>query len=94
VAGETASASVRAVMASDIASIISDAAGREWACPNVDLSIYLARAPQGDWLLTDAETEQYGEGYGLISSVLSDTEGPFGYAHQTLLYSKVEDRGI
>jgi hypothetical protein len=94
VAGEATSANVRAVMAADASSIIADVVGRGFACPNVDLALYFARDPQGEWLLTDAETEQYGEGFGLISSVMSDEAGAFGYAHQTLLYSKVEDRGL
>ena len=90
VAGEAASATVRAVMACDIAAAVSNGASTDWAFPNIDLSLYLARAPQGGWTLTDAVAEQYGEGYGLISSVLSDAEGPFGYAHQTLLYAARE----
>ena len=91
--GEPASATVRSVMACDIASTISDVVGPDWEAPNIDLSVYLARPPAGDWILTDAATEQYGEGFGLISSVLSDIDGPFGYAHQTLLYSHIEQLG-
>jgi len=88
VAGEAASATVRAVMACDPAAGVSNGASRDWQFPNIDLSLYFARVPAGDWILTEAEAEQFGEGYGLISSILSDGEGRFGYAHQTLLYSK------
>jgi len=93
VAGEQASPTVRAVMSCDIASTVSDVVGSEWECPNVDLSIYLARPAQGDWFLTDAQTEQFGTGYGIVSSTLSDTVGPIGYAHQTLLYTHAEEVG-
>jgi hypothetical protein len=88
VEGEATSATVRAVMACDPAAGIANGASRDWAFPNIDLSLYFARVPDGDWILTDADAEQFGEGFGLISSVLSDGEGRFGYAHQTLLYSK------
>jgi hypothetical protein len=94
VEGEAASPTVRAVMASDIASAVANGADRGWSFPNIDLSLYLARTPAGDWILTEAETEQYGEGYGLVSSVLSDTGGPFAYAHQTLLYSRPQAPGL
>jgi len=93
VAGETASPTVRAIMSCDIASTVSDVVGSEWECPNVDLSVYLARPATGDWFLTDAQTEQFGLGYGIVTSTLSDTTGPFGYAHQTLLYTHAEEVG-
>jgi hypothetical protein len=97
VAGETASASVRTVMACDIAAGVANGVGpearRDWSFPNIDLSVYFARAPHGDWILTDAETEQYGAGYGLISSTLSDIDGPFGFARQTLLYAPAKAQG-
>jgi len=88
VAGETASATVRAVMACDPAAGVASGASRDWSFPNLDLSLYFARPPAGDWILTEADTDQFGEGFGLISSLLSDAEGRFGHAHQTLLYAQ------
>lgn len=87
VEGEAASASVRAVMSCDPAAGVASGASRDWSYPNIDLSVYFARPPSGGWILTEADADQFGEGYGLISSVLSDQTGRFGYAHQTLLYS-------
>ncbi len=88
VSGEVASATVRAVMSCDIAAGVANGASRDWSFPNIDLSVYFARTPAGDWILTEADNDQFGEGYGQINSVLSDASGRFGYAHQTLLYSK------
>ncbi len=88
VAGEATSAAVRAIMACDIGGALLNGGDRQWACRNFDSSIYFARIPDGDQILTDTEAEQYGDGFGLVSSVLSDNTGVFGYAHQTLLDSK------
>jgi acyl-CoA thioesterase len=90
VEGEPTSPMVRAVMACDIAAGVAAGVPRDWSFPNLDLSLHIARPPAGDWVLVEAETDQAGEGFGLVSSLLSDGEGRFGYAHQTLLYTKAD----
>jgi len=83
VAGETPSLIQRAVMACDlgVSACHADADAR----PVMDLAVYLVRGPVGDWVLADAQTDDGGEGYAQISSVLFDTAGMFGYAHQSCL---------
>lgn len=54
-----------------------------WSFANVDISIHLARAPVGDWLLVDALSESAGNGVGLTHSRLGDSSGMIGMAHQT-----------
>lgn len=92
VEGEETSPSQTAIMACDAASIICAATGPGWQAPNIDLNLYFARTPRGEWILTDSVTEQSGAGYGLISTTLHDVEGAFGYAKATLLYSEAKPR--
>ncbi|HXQ47747.1 MAG TPA: acyl-CoA thioesterase domain-containing protein [Caulobacteraceae bacterium] len=91
VEGESATTVVRAVMACDAAAAMSRNARGEAACPGVDLSLYLARAPSGGWILAQNEAEHADPSCGLVSSLLSDSDGAFGYAHQTLLYAHAAD---
>jgi len=88
VEGEAPSASARAVLACDMAATAANVVGTDWLARAVDLSVYFARDPAGDRLLVDARMEQYGEGYGLVSATLADEAGPFGFANQTVIYSR------
>ncbi|MBP2280145.1 hypothetical protein H4W00_000958 [Psychrobacter sp. PL19] len=55
-----------------------------WMFPNTDLQIHMHRSPQGRWLGIEA-VQQYGtDGIGVTSSVLHDTQGPFGRSEQIL----------
>jgi hypothetical protein len=55
-----------------------------WMFPNVDLQIHLYREPHGEWLGIDNAVSFGSDGIGLTSSVLHDTDGPFGRAEQIL----------
>ncbi len=52
---------------------------------NADLTIHLARPPQGEWVGLDARTLLHSGGTGLSESVLHDESGPVGRAFQTLV---------
>jgi hypothetical protein len=55
-----------------------------YAFPNVDLQVHLYREPAGEWLGL-ANSVTFGtDGIGLTSTVLHDTDGPFGRAEQIL----------
>jgi hypothetical protein len=85
IAGEPLSPFVAAAMACDFGSGLSSILPRRshtWA--NVDVSMNLARTPQGPWLLVEAETVTQGEGRALVNTSLSDRQGVFARAHQTL----------
>jgi hypothetical protein len=88
VQGEATTTLVRAVMACDLAAAISRNARGESAYPGIDLSLYLARIPRGDWILAQNDAEHADAACGLVSSLLSDADGAFGYAHQMLVYAK------
>lgn len=60
----------------------------EWTFANLDISIHLARLPQGEWLLVDAESETSGNGIGIARSRLSDTQGVFGTSNQTIFLDR------
>jgi len=56
--------------------------------PNVDLQVHLYREPRGEWLGLQNSVSFGPDGIGLTSTVLHDTEGPFGRAEQILTIRK------
>jgi hypothetical protein len=60
---------------------------RQWAFPNVDLSVHLFRTPQGGpgrWIGFDTLVSVGAAGVGLTSTTLHDELGPVGRAEQIL----------
>jgi hypothetical protein len=57
---------------------------------NPDLTVVLAREPEGEWLHLDASTMTFASGVGLTECALSDERGRVGRSSQTLV---VEARG-
>jgi hypothetical protein len=57
----------------------------EWSFVNPDLTVYFAREPRGEWLGLQIESEAHPDGSGLAHSALSDLDGHFGVAAQTLV---------
>ena len=57
----------------------------EWSFVNPDLTVYFGREPRGEWLGLSIVSEAHGDGIGLAQSALSDLEGPFGRAAQSLV---------
>lgn len=55
-----------------------------WVYINPDLTVYLHRLPEGDWICLDAETTVEPTGIGLATSVLSDRSGVIGRGMQSL----------
>ncbi len=54
---------------------------------NPDLTIYLERAPEGEWICIDAESRLHSHGIGLAESALYDEQGRLGRSVQSLLVS-------
>lgn len=52
---------------------------------NADLSVSLARDPEGDWILNDAVTWLGHDGGGIAQARLADRRGYFGHATQNLV---------
>jgi len=56
-----------------------------WVFINPDLTVYLERAPVGEWFLLESETRLGHEGIGLCESLIYDELGRVGRATQALL---------
>ena len=56
----------------------------QWVFINPDLSVYLHRMPQGEWICLDAQTTVEPTGIGLATSVLADQSGVIGRGLQSL----------
>jgi hypothetical protein len=60
----------------------------KWTFLNADLTVSLARAPVGDWILLNAETWIGPDGAGIAAGRLGDAKGYFGRAVQSLVIEK------
>ncbi|MGA8745864.1 MAG: thioesterase family protein [Solirubrobacterales bacterium] len=89
VAGEPPTPLQRTLVAADVGNGIS--AVLDWhryLFINVDLSVYLERMPEGEWVCVDARTLPQASGNGTAESVLSDERGRIGRAAQALLIAE------
>jgi acyl-coenzyme A thioesterase PaaI-like protein len=86
VAGEDATPLQRLAAAADFGNGISTVLGwDEHLFINPDLTIYLDRQPEGEWVCLDAHTLLPPGGAGIAESVLYDSRGRVGRAIQSLL---------
>jgi acyl-coenzyme A thioesterase PaaI-like protein len=86
VPGEPLTGLQRVVTVADSASGVSaEVAWDRWSFANVDLTVHLARPPEGDWLLLDARSRLEPTGNGVAEAVLHDRRGPAGRSAQTLV---------
>lgn len=60
----------------------------EWIFINPDLTLYVERVPDGDWICLDSRTIIADGGVGLAESVLYDERGRVGRAVQSLLVAR------
>lgn len=89
VAGEEPTPLQRALVAADVGNGISAVLDwRRYLFVNVDLSVYLERMPEGEWVCVDAVTLPQTSGIGTAESVLSDERGRIGRAVQALLIAE------
>jgi hypothetical protein len=68
---------------------------REWAFPNVDLTVHLHRTPEGGpgrWIGLDTLVTVGAGGVGLTSTTLHDERGPVGRAEQILTVRRMAAR--
>jgi hypothetical protein len=86
IAGADLSPLMRAVITSDFcngtASVLDF---NKFTFINADLTISLARMPEGEWILLDAESWIGPDGAGIAFGKLADTKGYFGRAIQSLV---------
>lgn len=86
VVGQPISPAMRAAVAADLTNGTTAVLDFDcWTFVNADLSIHLARPPEGEWVLIDGESWIEPSGLGLAHSRLGDRRGWFGIACQSLL---------
>ena len=90
--GEETTPVERVAAAADFGNGVSNLAGdvRSWLFINPDLTIRMARPPQGDWVFLDSESQLHETGTGLATSRLADAAGWLGVAGQSLLVDTFE----
>ena len=93
VEGEPLSPLARACAAADFGNGISGLLPGTHIYINPDLTVYLHRYPEGEWVCLDAITHIHRNGVGLAESRLSDERGPIGCSMQGLLVSEREAAG-
>jgi hypothetical protein len=83
--GEETTQLQRAMAAADFGNGISSAVRwDQFTFVNPELTVFLLREPQGDWIGNDAVTAIDPGGIGLADATLHDEHGPFGRALQSL----------
>ena len=89
VAGEPTQPIEHLLVMSDAASGVSMTLDwRDYTFVNVDYSLHLERAPDGEWMAMDAVTRPGPEGMGQCTAVLSDLTGRLGVSTQSLLVTR------
>ena len=86
--GRSPSPLARAVAASDVGGAVSARRGPDFpdvSFINADISVHLARLPDGDWIRLTSSSTWEPTGIGAVASELSDAAGAFGRAHQALV---------
>ncbi|MGN6169470.1 MAG: thioesterase family protein, partial [Solirubrobacteraceae bacterium] len=89
VAGETTSALQRLAATADFGNGISSIVSWEdHLFINPDLTLYIERAPDGEWIHLDAETRIAPDGVGIATGALRDEQGQVGRATQALVVQR------
>ncbi len=86
VQGEETSASVMAATLCDFGNGVGQLnLGPSLGSINADVSLYLHRAPVGEWLGMEAGSHMQDNGMGLVETTLFDAEGPVGKVLQATI---------
>lgn len=89
VAGESTSALQRLAATADFGNGISSiVTWEDHLFINPDLTLYIEREPQAEWIHLDAETRIAPDGIGIATGALSDEQGPVGRATQALVIQR------
>ena len=68
--------------------ISSELTFNDWTFINADLTVSLARDPEGEWILLNAQTWLGNDGGGIAAARLADRRGYFGRVTQNLVVEK------
>jgi len=90
VEGEEATPLQRVAAMADFGNGLSRVLADGWWFINADLTIYLERYPEGEWLALRSRTDLDDNGVGLAQSEVFDGEGAIGHALQSLFVDRAE----
>ncbi len=63
---------------------------KDWTSPNLDIAAHFSRTPRGEWVHSSFKPMALGSGVAVVDHVMSDLDGVFARAHQTLYFSRVK----
>jgi hypothetical protein len=90
VAGQPTTPLQRAMAAADFGNGVASALPwGQYLFINTDLTVYLHRQPEGEWICLDATTDVDPRGVGVAYSRLYDEGGPIGHSLQGLFIDKL-----
>ena len=90
VAGQPTTPLQRAMAAADFGNGVASALPwGQYMFINTDLTVYLHRQPEGEWICLDATTDVDPRGVGVAYSRLYDEGGPIGHSLQGLFIDKL-----
>jgi hypothetical protein len=93
VAGESPSPLQRVLTAADFGNGVSSALPwGQFLFINTDLTVYLSRTPEGEWICLDASTDVDSRGTGVAYSRLYDERGAMGHSLQGLFIDRLQAR--
>ena len=76
--------------AADLGNVVWGALPRgQFLFINTDLTVYLHRQPEGEWICLDASTDVDPHGAGVAYSRLYDERGPIGHSLQALFIDRL-----
>ncbi|MDG2003519.1 MAG: thioesterase family protein [Novosphingobium sp.] len=61
---------------------------KEWTSANLDLAIYQTRPSNEEWLLLDSDSQSAGNGIGLATARIGDSDGMFTTTQQTTFLNR------
>jgi acyl-CoA thioesterase len=76
--GQANSPFIRAAMAAEGTSLVTNLGSKGIGYINGDLTVALARLPEGDWVAVQADSHWAADGIAVGNSTLFDSRGPFG----------------
>ena len=89
VLGEEITPLVRAAATSDFGNALGHIRpSDEVGFINADITLYLHRLPEGEWLCLETASSAQPHGLGLVESVMYDTKGPIGRVAQALIVNR------
>jgi acyl-CoA thioesterase len=89
VLGEETTPLVRAAATSDFGNALGHIRpSEEFGFINADITLYLHRLPEGEWLCLETASSGQPHGLGLVESVMYDAQGPIGRVAQALIVNR------